>query len=71
MECVTECSASGCGCATITGILKKIKRDGPDRKAVVVVVEGGLYEHCLFHTYLQTRVKEMLSGRRCGYRELD
>lgn len=48
--------------AGIVGILKKIERDGTDRKAVVVV-EGGLYEHYrLFRTYLHSGVKEMLRG---------
>ncbi|XP_017697813.3 hexokinase-2-like [Phoenix dactylifera] len=49
--------------AAIVGILKKLKRDGTDKKSVVMV-EGALYEHYrLFRAYLHDGVKMMLHGR--------
>lgn len=49
--------------AAIVGILKKLERDGTDKKSVVMV-EGELYEHYrLFKSYLHDGVKMMLHGR--------
>ncbi|XP_020256298.1 hexokinase-1-like [Asparagus officinalis] len=61
-DAVTKRAARLAG-AGIVGILKKLGRDGTDKKAVVVV-EGGLYEHYrLFRTYLHSSIKEMLQGK--------